>query len=149
MLLGVDQAEDLSIEPIVGQRSIAVVIGLATFVLMLVTLAGSDQAITGRPGANGAIQDELTEPNVRQLAESLFTDYIFAFEATAILLTIAVVGAVVLARRTQGEMLPVPANTLELREAAYQARVDARAAEIEANAAEGAAASGDSEGGDA
>lgn len=140
MLLGVDQAEDLSVEPIVGQRSIAVIIGLATFVLMLVTLNGTDEVITGRPASTQALQDELTESNVRQLAESLFTDYIFAFEATAILLTIAVVGAVVLARRTAGDMLPVGENTLEIREAAYQARVDARAAELEANAAERAAA---------
>jgi hypothetical protein len=33
----------------------------------------------------------------------LFTDYIFAFEITALLLTVAVIGAVVLTRRTVGD----------------------------------------------
>jgi hypothetical protein len=38
-------------------------------------------------------------PDIEQLGRVLFTDYIFAVEITAVLLTIAVVGAVVLARR--------------------------------------------------
>ena len=38
-------------------------------------------------------------PNVHVLGKSVFTTYLFAFEATAGLLVIAVVGAVVLARR--------------------------------------------------
>jgi NADH-quinone oxidoreductase subunit J len=37
--------------------------------------------------------------NVRQLGTAVFTTYLFAFEATAALLIIAVVGAVLLARR--------------------------------------------------
>jgi NADH-quinone oxidoreductase subunit J len=36
---------------------------------------------------------------VAQLGKQLFTTYLFAFEATAALLVIAVVGAVLLARR--------------------------------------------------
>jgi NADH:ubiquinone oxidoreductase subunit 6 (subunit J) len=40
--------------------------------------------------------------NVVLLGRSLYTDYVVAFEATALLLTIAVVGAVVLVRRTPG-----------------------------------------------
>jgi len=38
----------------------------------------------------------------------LFTDYVFAFEITALLLTIAVVGAVMLARKPTGELAPIP-----------------------------------------
>ena len=38
--------------------------------------------------------------NVKTLATSLFTDYIWAFEMTAVLLVIAVVGGVALARRS-------------------------------------------------
>jgi NADH-quinone oxidoreductase subunit J len=37
--------------------------------------------------------------NVKQLGTAIFTTYLFAFEATAALLIIAVVGAVMLARR--------------------------------------------------
>jgi NADH-quinone oxidoreductase subunit J len=36
---------------------------------------------------------------VRALGRTLFTDYVFAFEATSILILVAMVGAVVLARR--------------------------------------------------
>jgi NADH-quinone oxidoreductase subunit J len=36
---------------------------------------------------------------VESVARLLFSDYVFAFEITALLLTIAVIGAVVLARR--------------------------------------------------
>jgi NADH:ubiquinone oxidoreductase subunit 6 (subunit J) len=36
---------------------------------------------------------------VKQLGTAVFTTYLFAFEATAVLLVIAVVGAVLLARR--------------------------------------------------
>jgi len=43
---------------------------------------------------------------VAQLGKQLFTTYLFAFEATAALLVIAVVGAVVLARRP-----PVPPDS--------------------------------------
>ncbi len=135
MLLGVDQAEDLNIEPIVGQRFVAGILSLGIFFLVTASLVGSEDAITGARGSSGQIVDETVKPNVEQLAETLFTDYVFAFEATAILLTIAVVGAVVLARRTKGDMLDTPKNTLEIREENYQARIDARAAELEAEAA--------------
>jgi NADH-quinone oxidoreductase subunit J len=46
--------------------------------------------------------------NIHQLGDALFTDYVFAFEITAILLTIAVVGAVVLARRPSGDLQDLP-----------------------------------------
>jgi NADH-quinone oxidoreductase subunit J len=39
------------------------------------------------------------QDNVKQLGTAVFTTYLFAFEATAVLLVIAVVGAVLLARR--------------------------------------------------
>jgi hypothetical protein len=47
---------------------------------------------------------------VGQLGQELFTRYLFAFEATAGLLVIAVVGAVVLARRPSvpgGDVVPI------------------------------------------
>ena len=40
--------------------------------------------------------------SVRELGHVLFTDYVFAFEATSILILVAMVGAVVLARRESG-----------------------------------------------
>ena len=43
--------------------------------------------------------DAATVSSVRELGRVLFTDYMFAFEATSILILVAMVGAVVLARR--------------------------------------------------
>lgn len=45
------------------------------------------------------------ESNIRQLGRVVFTDYVWAFEITAILLTIAVVAAVALARRPDPDEL--------------------------------------------
>jgi NADH-quinone oxidoreductase subunit J len=41
---------------------------------------------------------------VEQLAKSIFSDYVVAFELTSILLVVAVVGTVLLARRRRGEV---------------------------------------------
>jgi len=48
------------------------------------------------------------ETNTRLLGEALFTDHVFAVELTALLLTVAIVGAVVLARRISGPLQPLP-----------------------------------------
>ncbi len=113
MLLGVDRAEDLSIEPIRGQRVAALVIGLGVLALPLLAIASTSGEATGaRPSVGLAAADGTSTPvspnyidkgvaDVDQLGESLFTDYLFAFEATSVLLVIAVVGAVVLSRRVR------------------------------------------------
>ena len=41
----------------------------------------------------------LLDANIQQLARSVFGDYVVAFELTSILLVVAVVGTVMLARR--------------------------------------------------
>jgi len=94
MLLGVDQTDDIALEPLKGQRPAAIVAALLLLAgLIAIVLVG---AITGEGSANAAIDPVV--PNVEQLARSLFTDYLYAFEITSVLLVIAVVGAVSLAR---------------------------------------------------
>ena len=44
--------------------------------------------------------------SVRAIGRSLFTDYAFAFEVTSVLILVAMVGAVVLARREGGPSVP-------------------------------------------
>jgi NADH-quinone oxidoreductase subunit J len=108
MLLGIDQEEDLTVEPIVGQRYVAVLIGalIAGLILGIVAIAG-DQLVTGTRSATQALDEGLGD--IRQIGRLLFTDYVFALQVTAALLTIAVVGAVVLARRPgEVEALPDP-----------------------------------------
>ena len=103
MLLGVDRAEDLSIEPLGGgQRIAAGVVGLGILALPLLAFASTGGEATGaRPAPEAANAINKTTPDVAQLGESLFTTYLFAFEATSVLLVIAVVGAVVLARKVK------------------------------------------------
>ncbi len=119
MLLGVDPTEDLSFEPLAGQRAAGLIIGAATLALILGGLFlsgpgpddGGAVALTGQPSrvrtldipetANGPGGD------VDLLADDLFSRNLLAFEATALLLTIATVGAVVLVRNRGAEDLVV------------------------------------------
>ena len=41
--------------------------------------------------------------NIRQIARSIFSDYVVAFEVTSVLLIVAVVGTVVLARKRKSD----------------------------------------------
>lgn len=95
MLIGVDRTDDLSTEPLVGQRRLAVVAGaLLAAGLAAVVLVGS---ITGKPSSSG---EPSATSNVEAIGRTIFTDHVFAFEITSILLVIAVVGAVTLARHS-------------------------------------------------
>lgn len=98
MLLGVDRAESLKVDPLKGQRPAGAVAGVALLGLALAAIfVGKGDAATGVHSSGGALDP--TEPNVNLLARSLFSQYVFAFEVTSALLVIAVIGAVMLARR--------------------------------------------------
>ena len=96
-LLGVDRAEDLQVEPISGQRPLAVVLGASIFGIILTVLIAGVGGPTGVREANTSIGD--ANDNTRILGEALFSTKVFSVELTALLLTVAVVGAVVLSTR--------------------------------------------------
>jgi NADH-quinone oxidoreductase subunit J len=104
MFLGVDRREDVVAEPLKGQRPLAYVM-LAITLAGVIAMAATSHWVTGAHQVVGPIQGHITSNGsspsgeVAQLGKQLFTTYLFAFEATAALLVIAVVGAVVLARR--------------------------------------------------
>ena len=67
--------------------------------LLVVQLAWALLNARGLGGPVAALGDVETVSSVRVLGRVLFTDYVFAFEATSVLILVAMVGAVVLARR--------------------------------------------------
>jgi NADH-quinone oxidoreductase subunit J len=96
MFLGVDREENIAIEPLRGQRPLAAgLILLGTTGILLLGQVSS--WTTGAQHVAGV--DAGSQSNVYLLGKSVYTTYLFPFEATAALLIIAVVGAVVLARR--------------------------------------------------
>lgn len=101
MLIGVDKEEEWE-EPLPYQRTF--VAGMAGSIVILaagLTFFGDFDWI---PAAVGPTDPEMTNGTIQAVAEPMFTDWILAFEATALLLTIAAAGAIALAhyaRRTQ------------------------------------------------
>lgn len=96
MLLGVDKAEDLSIEPFPIQRPLAAVVGIGIAGLVIAAVVrGRDALQEGTPlDADG-------DNNIRALARNLFGDHVFAFEFTSVLLIVAVAGTVLLTRKSK------------------------------------------------
>lgn len=103
MLLGVDRETDEGREPLVAQRPLAVATGLAILGLSLVALLSAGQRATGDKADLAPLNQP--GPDINLLAEVLFTRYVYAFEITAVLLTVAVVGAVVLSKRTNETLI--------------------------------------------
>ncbi|MCY4176847.1 MAG: NADH-quinone oxidoreductase subunit J [Acidimicrobiaceae bacterium] len=100
MLLGVDTAEKLRVEPIAGQRPLAVVVGAALAALLgTVVIIGAD-VLTGLRRSAGERALDGSASDIERIGRVLFGEFAFAVEVTAALLTVAVVGAVVLTRRT-------------------------------------------------
>ena len=85
MLLGVDRSENLRVEPIIGQRQLAWFTGASIFGLLIAIIYSVDGA-TGFESSRAALDrlglDGEPVPDVNQLAESIFTDFVFAFEVT-------------------------------------------------------------------
>lgn len=105
MLLGVDKRENLSKDPLPGQRPLAFAAVLVIFAEILTLSKGKWAS-----GAHGVVLSTSSpQSNVVQLARSIFTTYLLPFEATSVLLIIAIVGAVVLVRRSDLKS-PVPAS---------------------------------------
>jgi NADH-quinone oxidoreductase subunit J len=105
MLLGVDRAEDLRVEPFKLQRPAAILVGAGVISLIVFAAVSSrDNIGLNKPVQSPAVVavDSLKDPhdsNIRQLARDLFSDHVLAFELTSVLLVIAVVGTVLLARK--------------------------------------------------
>lgn len=102
MLLGVDRAENLRTEPVAVQRPLAGVVGIGLLAMLAAAIASSSDSLRTRgPGIATATVTGDTDTNIRELAKAVFSDYVVAFEVTSVLLVIAVVGTVILARKVK------------------------------------------------
>ncbi len=122
MLLGVDKDESLR-DPIPYQRPAAVALG-AILLGEIFVLAGRTWA-TGAHSTRGSARKPINGAdlgNIQRVARTLFTDFLWAFELTAVLLVIAVVGAVVLARRS-GQRAELDEHEQEIEKAITEAEL--------------------------
>ena len=99
MLLGVDREEAL-VEPLPGQRPLAVGLGALLAVEIAYVAWRGSSLIQGRADGAEALTALNRDPgNVESIAHALFSRYLLPFEATSVLLVVAIVGVMVLARR--------------------------------------------------
>jgi NADH-quinone oxidoreductase subunit J len=99
MLLGVDKREAL-IEPLRGQRQVAIGLGLLLAAeISYSVLRGIHLAGLGSGGSARLNAINQNPGNVKAIARLLFSHYLLPFEATSLLLVVAIVGVMMLARR--------------------------------------------------
>ena len=98
MLLGVDRPDTFE-EPLRFQRPVALAIG-AIVLAEVLFLAGHQWATGARTARGVPVTGGAFGSNIQRVARVLFTTFLGPFEITAVLLVIAVVGSVVLARRS-------------------------------------------------
>jgi NADH-quinone oxidoreductase subunit J len=120
MLLGVDRAEDLEVEPLPIQRPLAAIVGVAIVALVVAAVfaareSGPLQVGTGievevAEPAGGGTPQVTPDANIKQLSRNLFGDQVFAFELTGVLLVVAVAGTVVMTRREKRPSMRSPAT---------------------------------------
>ena len=99
MLLGVDRSEDLSVEPITAQRPLAAIVGLGVTGLVVAAIVASRDVFNAGSGTLDGTTVASPDANIKQLSRSIFSDNVFAFELTSVLLLVAVIGTVLMARR--------------------------------------------------
>ncbi|MFQ5522945.1 MAG: NADH-quinone oxidoreductase subunit J [Acidimicrobiia bacterium] len=94
MMIGVDKREDISDSLPFQRVGVAALTLVIVFFVAALTLFGEFDWVP----AAGETNPSLTNGTVQAVAEPMFTRWVLAFEATALLLTIAAAGAVALAQ---------------------------------------------------
>jgi NADH-quinone oxidoreductase subunit J len=118
MLLGVDYRERL-VEPFSAQRPLAFGLGaLLAAEIGYIALRGADFVSVSAVGQQGLIELNKDPGNVESVSRILFSRYLLPFEVTSVLLVVAIVGTMVLARRMdphrttlKEDEVPAPAET--------------------------------------
>jgi NADH-quinone oxidoreductase subunit J len=104
MLLGVDKVENVRLEPFKVQRPLAAIVGVGLVAVVGAAIIDSRDRVIPTPRQSDPVTAAgagAHDSNIRALARDLFGDRVLAFELTSVLLVIAVVGTVLLARRPE------------------------------------------------
>ena len=90
-----------SIEPLKVQRPLAGVMAVGLVSLITAAIVKADGSNVLNPGTGLAVAGENagSDGNIRQLANNLYGDHVYAFELTSVLLVVAVARTVVLTRK--------------------------------------------------
>ncbi len=105
MLLGVDTVKSFAVERRPVTLAVGGIAGATIAGLVLLAALPNKGTLTGETNSLGAVGALDPKHDVNVLGKVLFSNYVFAFEITSILLTIAVIGAVVLSRRPKGALI--------------------------------------------
>jgi NADH-quinone oxidoreductase subunit J len=101
MLLGVDKTEDVNIEPITVQRPLALIVGAGVIGVVVAAIVASKDVLKSNSAALAKSTIEDPDANIKNLAREIFGNNVFSFELTSVLLLVAVVGTVLMARRVK------------------------------------------------
>jgi NADH-quinone oxidoreductase subunit J len=70
---------------------------------MLLLSGGAGAVKTGSPSLQSEPHDAITTDNTLAIGKTLFSTYLFPFEVASLVLLVAMIGAIVLAKRDIGE----------------------------------------------
>jgi NADH-quinone oxidoreductase subunit J len=74
-------------------------VGLGVSGIVIAAIISSRSALSVTGDGIDQTTVEAADANIRQLARSIFSNNVFAFEVTSVLLLVAVIGTVLMARR--------------------------------------------------
>jgi NADH-quinone oxidoreductase subunit J len=80
---------------------LAAVIGVGIMGIIIAAIVVADDVLVERGAGLASTTVDNPDGNIRQLARSIFSDNVFAFELTSVLLLVAVVGTILMARRVK------------------------------------------------
>jgi NADH-quinone oxidoreductase subunit J len=87
-----------------SQWRIAGLVSIPLLIEFIVLLTGGLTNAHPEVGAPGGVTDAVTRDNTLAIGETLFSTYLFPFEVASLILLVAMIGAIILAKK---DLLPV------------------------------------------
>lgn len=99
VILLLNLREELQIKRFVGSWPAGLVIALALFVFVMIALQSFERAFELVPKGEFTTELIKQETHTKALGTVLYTEYLFPFEIASLILLVAIIGAIVLAKR--------------------------------------------------